>query len=204
MASVAFDHRPGGIPAADAASLRWYAIHTRSRHEKRVTADLLEKAVHAYLPLSSAERQWSDRRKTVDTPLFPGYVFVKILPDAQARVPVLQVNGVIGFLGVRGVGVPIPETEIAAIQTLQREKVPVQPHPFVKVGQRVRICGGSLDGLEGLLTGMDGTKSLVVSIELIERSVALRISGYHVVPVESGPNPGSRTAAEFPAQARGN
>lgn len=172
----------------------WFAIQTRSRHEKRVTADLQEKAIHAYLPLCSMERQWSDRRKLVDMPLFPGYVFVKIAADVPARVPVLQTDGVIGFLGVRGIGVPIPDEEIAAIQTVLREKIPVAPYPFVQVGERVRICGGSLDGLEGLLTGMEGNKNLIVSIDLIERSVAIRISGFKVVPVAQG-NVAAGTAA---------
>jgi transcription antitermination factor NusG len=171
---------------ASAAVLRWFAIQTRSRHEKRVTADLQEKAVQAYLPLASVERQWSDRRKVVDMPLFPGYVFVKIENDVPARIPVLQTDGVIGFLGVRGIGIPIPEEEIAGIQTVLRQKIPVKPYPFVQVGERVRICGGSLDGLEGLLTGMDGKRNLVVSIELIERSVAIRITGFKVVPVAGG------------------
>jgi transcription antitermination factor NusG len=164
---------------------RWYAILTRSRHEKRVAEDLREKAVKTFLPLRRTERQWSDRRKTVDLPLFAGYVFVKIAPDAQARVPVLQTNGVVGFLGVRGVGSAIPEAEIAAIQTVLRQKIDVEPHPYVQVGQRVRICGGSLDGLEGFWTGKEGKVSLVVSIGLIQRSVAMQISGYKVVPLES-------------------
>jgi transcription antitermination factor NusG len=173
----------GFIPAAFAVaegSRRWYAIRTRARHEKRVTAALQEKQVHAYVPLSRTEHQWSDRRKLVDTPLFPGYVFVHIPPDAESRVPVLQTNGVIAFLGVRGIGIPIPEAEISAIQTLLRAGVPVASHPFMQVGQRVRIRGGSLDGLEGLLTAVDGKRNLVVSIELIERSVAIRISGYEL------------------------
>lgn len=169
--------------AASDEGMHWYAIQTRSRHEKRVAEDLLEKSIRAYVPLCSADHQWSDRRKVVETPLFPGYVFVNVEPAAQARVAVLQTNGVISFLGVRGIGTPIPDGEIAAIQTVLQSGVPVEPHPFVLVGRRVRILGGSLDGLEGLLTGVEGKKTLVVSIELIERSVAVRISGYSVVPI---------------------
>ena len=143
-------------------------------------AYVVQQLFRAYLPLSRSERQWSDRRKLVEMPLFPGYVFVNIATDAEARVPVLRTNGVISFLGVRGVGIPIPDAEIAAIQSLLREGVPVTPHPFVQIGQRVRIRGGSLDGLEGLLTGVEGKRNLVISIELIERSVAIRISGYQL------------------------
>jgi transcription termination/antitermination protein NusG len=166
--------------AARQAGPQWFAIRTRSRREKRVAEDLSEKDVEAFLPLRHVERQWSDRRKVVETPLFSGYVFVRIEATATARVPVLQTNGVIEFLGVRGIGIPIPETEIAAIQTLERERVELEEHPFLQVGQRVRIRGGSLDGLEGILTGKDGRKSLVVSIEVIARSVAMHISGYRV------------------------
>jgi len=180
---------PAAPRSAAANGLQWFAIQTRSRHEKRVTTDLREKAVEAYLPLRSVEHQWSDRRKVVDLPLFPGYVFVRISSDAPARVPVLQTDGVLGFLGVRGIGVAIPDDEMAAIQAVMREKIPVEPHPFVQVGEKVRICGGSLDGLEGLLIGVDGKENLVMSIDLIERSVAIRVSGFKVVPVSAGPQP---------------
>jgi transcription antitermination factor NusG len=164
--------------------LVWFAVRTRARHEKRVASDLQEKSIRTYLPLCSVEHEWSDRRKLVEAPLFPGYLFVKIPQTAQARVPVLQTNGVSNFLGVRGIGIPIPEEEIKAIQQVLREGIPVEPHPFLRVGQRVRICGGSLDGMEGLLTGMGGKRNLVISIEVISRSVAIRISGYKVVPVD--------------------
>jgi len=165
-------------------ALLWFAIRTKARHEKRVTADLAEKSIQTYLPLCSVEHEWSDRQKLVEAPLFPGYVFVKIPQTAQARVPVLQTNGVSSFLGVRGVGIAIPEQEIKAIQQVLREGIPVERHPFLQVGQRVRICGGSLDGMEGLLTGMEGKRNLVISIKVISSSVAIRISGYEVVPVD--------------------
>lgn len=181
MALGATEYEAAGLAVTSRqAGPQWYAIRTRSRHEKRVAEDLNEKAVQAFLPLRQVERQWSDRRKVVETPLFTGYVFVRIEATATARVPVLQTNGVIEFLGVRGIGLPIPDAEIVAIQRLVGERVEVEEHPFLQVGQRVRICGGSLDGLEGILTGKDGRNSLVVSIDLIERSVAMRISGYRV------------------------
>jgi transcriptional antiterminator NusG len=179
-------HESSRVPAASGP--RWFAIQTRSRHEKQIVADLQEKGIQTFLPLCKAEHQWSDRRKLVEMPLFPGYVFVNIEPDAHARVPVLRTNGVIGFLGVRGVGTAIPECEIAAIQTVLKEGIPVEPHPFLQVGQRVRIRGGSLDGLEGLLSGVEGKKTFVVSIELIERSVAIRVSGFNIELAESPSN----------------
>lgn len=175
--------RGGRNLVARQEELHWYALQTRSRHEKRIQGNLQEKGIQAYLPLSEKHHQWSDRRKLVDEPLFPGYVFVKIAPDAQSRVPVLRTTGVIGFLGVRGVGIPIPESEISAIRTLLQENVEVRSHPYLELGKRVRICGGSLDGLEGILTGMEGTRGLVVSVQVIQKSVEMRISGYTIVPV---------------------
>ena len=165
---------------AGATALQWYAIQTLSRHEKRVEQGLREKAVHAFLPLNKTQNQWSDRQKTVELPLFPGYVFVNIAPDARSRVPVLQTNGVISFLGVRGIGTPIPDSEISAVQKLLQEKVPFEPYPFLKVGQGVRIRGGSLDGIKGILTQIRGDQSLVVSVDLIQRSIAMRVSGFQV------------------------
>ena len=166
--------------SAASTTLQWYAIQTRSRHEKRVEQGLREKAVHAFLPLNNTQNQWSDRQKTVELPLFPGYVFVNIAPDAQSRVPVLQTYGVISFLGVRGIGTPIPESEISAVQMLLQEKIPFVPYPFLRVGQGVRIRGGSLDGIKGILTQIRGDQSLVVSVELIQRSIAMRLSGFQV------------------------
>ena len=178
-----FEAEDVGDTATEGALL-WFAVRTKARQEKRVAADLGEKAIQTYLPLWSVEHRWSDRRKLVKEPLFPGYVFVKIPQTAQARVPVLQTNGVSNFLGVRGVGIPVPDEEIKAVQQILREGIPVEPHPFLQVGQRVRICGGSFDGMEGLLTSMEGKQNLVISIEVISRSVAIRISGYKVVPVD--------------------
>ena len=158
-------------------------MQTRSRHEKRVAAMLQDKTIQAYLPLCTSRNQWSDRRKDVNTPLFPGYVFVRIDEDAQSRVQVLQTNGVVNFLGVRGVGVAIPNEEIETVQAILRKSIPVERHPFLQIGQRVRISGGSLEGLEGVLSAMPGPRRLVISIELIQRSVSIEVTGYDVQPI---------------------
>jgi transcriptional antiterminator NusG len=163
--------------------LSWYGVQTRSRHEKRVAAMLQDKTIQAYLPLCTSRNQWSDRRKDVNTPLFPGYVFVRIDEDAQSRVQVLQTNGVVNFLGVRGVGVAIPNEEIETVQAILRKSIPVERHPFLQIGQRVRISGGSLEGLEGVLSAMPGPRRLVISIELIQRSVSIEVTGYDVQPI---------------------
>ncbi len=160
----------------------WFAVQTRPRYEKKVTAELQEKGIKAFLPLCSALHQWSDRRRAVQMAVFPGYVFVRIAPALNARVSVLRTNGVIGFVGVRGIGTPIPDDEIDAVQTLLQQRIPFEPYPYLNVGQRVCIRGGSLDGIKGFLTAVNSDESLIVSVELIQRSIAMRIKGYRVEP----------------------
>jgi transcription antitermination factor NusG len=158
----------------------WFAIQTRPRYEKKITAELQEKGIKAFLPLCSAKHQWSDRRREVHQPVFPGYVFVRIVPVAQARVAVLRTNGVISFVGVRNMGIPIPESEMVAIQTIFEEGVAFEPYPYLKVGQQVTIRGGCLDGVSGVLMARNGDRSLIISVNLIQRSIAMRIEGYQV------------------------
>src|SRR5450755_782643 len=105
---------PGFEVSGDQVS--WFAVQTRPRYEKKVNAELQEKGMKAFLPLYSATHQWSDRRRLVHMPLFPGYVFVRIAPSAHQRVAVLQTNGVLSFVGVRNMGIPIPDSEIDAIR----------------------------------------------------------------------------------------
>lgn len=160
--------------------LFWYAIQTRPRYEKKVTVELEEKGVKAFLPLHSATHRWSDRRRVVKLPLFPGYVFVRIAPLLHARVSVLRTHGVISFVGVRNVGIAIPDGEIESIQTVLQGGVACEPYPYLRVGQSVRIRGGCLDGVSGVLMGVNGNRSLIISVSLIQKSVAMRIEGYRV------------------------
>jgi transcription antitermination factor NusG len=158
----------------------WFAIQTRPRYEKKVTVELQEKGVKAFLPLHSATHQWSDRRRLVQTPLFPGYVFVRITPVANVRVSVLRTNGVVNFVGLRNMGVPIPDREIEAVQTVLDGGGAFEFYPYLHVGHRVCIRGGCFDGVSGVLMGVNGDRSLVVSVNLIQRSIAMRIEGYKV------------------------
>jgi transcription antitermination factor NusG len=157
----------------------WYAIHTRSRHEKKVTEQLEDKGITTFLPLVRQTHRWSDRNKTIQCALFPGYTFVHHAWPND-RLAVLQTPGVVGFVGIRGLALPIPDKEIEDIQTLLAQNVTCALHPFLSVGQRVRIRGGCLDGVEGILLAKNSDRSLVVSIELIQRSVSARIDGYDV------------------------
>jgi transcription antitermination factor NusG len=172
--------------ATNAAALeacRWYAIQTRSRHEKMVVRQLDLQQVTTFLPISTELRKWSDRRKLVQFPLFPGYAFVHMPASPQERLKVLRTDGVVGFVGTHGQGIPIPDSEIEAVKTLLASDVPFRSHPFLKVGQRVRIRSGALDGMEGILVAENGDRSLVISVDPIQRSLSIRIQGYELEPV---------------------
>jgi len=162
---------------------QWYAIHTRPRHEKRTASELEGKGIVTFLPLVTEIHRWSDRRKKVELPLFRGYLFVNIPVSAELRVAVLSTGGVLNFVGAHNQGTSIPESQIEQIRTLLDSKVPFSSHPFLKVGQRVRIRGGCLEGMEGILTAQNGANRLVVSVDGIHRALSISLEGYDVEPV---------------------
>jgi transcription antitermination factor NusG len=161
------------------AVAQWYAIQTRPRHEKKVAAELKEKRIDSYLPLLNQIHRWSDRRKAVQVPLFPGYVFVHSQLVPMVRYSILTIWGALAFVGPQREATPIPDTQIEDIRTLLETKVSLSPYPFLKVGQRVRVRGGALDGMEGILV-TNGHKRLVISVESIQRSLSITIEGYDV------------------------
>jgi transcription antitermination factor NusG len=124
--------------------------------------------------------RWSDRKKIVQLPLFTCYVFAKIPPTNPDRIRLLRVDGVLSLVGTRGVGTPIPDDQIESVRILLDEQLPVSSHPFLKVGQRVRIRSGALDGMEGILVSNNGDSTLVVSVDAIQRSLSVRLEGYEV------------------------
>jgi transcription antitermination factor NusG len=170
-------------PAVACETAQWYAIQTRPRHEKSVAAELEQKGILTFLPLVTQVHRWSDRRKKVELPLFSCYTFVQIVPTPETRVSVLRTNGVLNFVGCRNQGAPIPEPQIQSVRTLLASKVPFTSYPFLKVGQRVRIRGGCMDGVEGILIRQNGERGLVLSVDMIQRSLAISIEGYDVEPV---------------------
>jgi transcription antitermination factor NusG len=179
-------HEPmaaGQWTAASAVEPQWYAIHTRSQHEKSVSAQLEDRGITTFLPLVTELHRWSDRRKLVQLPLFSCYTFLHMpfVPELWAKV--LRVGGVLGFVGVRGQGIPIPEKQIETIRTLPGINAPYTLCPFLKVGQHVRVRGGSLDGIEGILVSRNGERTLVISVEPIQRSLAVQLGDYQVEPV---------------------
>lgn len=163
----------------------WYAVHVRSRHEKRVASELERKGIKAFLPLYREVRQWSDRRMAVETPLFSCYAFVNIDASARSRVEVLRTAGVLTFVGGNQKTVSIPDSEIENLETVLANRISLAHHPFLAVGQRVRVRGGALEGVEGILTRVNGSSRLVISVETIQRSLSITVDGYQVEAVTS-------------------
>lgn len=165
------------------ADEHWYALHTRTRHEKMVEQRLQERGVQTFLPLVTEIHRWSDRKKKVQLPLFNGYVFAKLARSRAERLRVLSIDGVFCVVGSGGEGTPIPEEQIQTVRAVLEGEMPWSGHPFLKVGQRVRVQGGALDGVEGILVDRCGDSTLVISVEAIQRSIAVRVQGYQVLPV---------------------
>jgi len=166
--------------AYSAEGAQWYALHTKPQHEKSVVAHLQRQGLTTFLPLVSEIHRWSDRQKVVQLPLFSCYAFVymNLVPESWART--MSVTGVLRFVGGRRGGIPIPETQIHAVKTLLTSKLPYSICPFLEVGQRVRIRGGALHGVEGILTGRNGDRVLIISVQPIQRSLSVRIGDYGV------------------------
>jgi transcription antitermination factor NusG len=157
----------------------WFAVQTRYRFEKRVAVQLSGKGIGVFLPLRKENRTWSDRKKIITVPLFPGYMFVRSDRSMLRRLLILQTGGVMGLVSFAGTAAIVSPKQIDDLQLLLAEDVPFSLYPFLQVGKRVRIRGGCLHGVEGLLTQRDKGK-LVISIESIQRSLAIEIQGYEV------------------------
>jgi transcription antitermination factor NusG len=160
---------------------KWYALRVRSRHEVAVARHLDARGLESFLPLYRCQRRWSDRFKEIDVPLFPGYVFCHF--NALNRLPVLTIPGVVHVVGIGKIPVPVDETEIAALQVAVKSGLPSQPWPFLRIGHRVRIEHGPLCGIEGILLAFRGHQRLVLSVTLLQRSVAVQVDEAGVQPI---------------------
>jgi transcription antitermination factor NusG len=156
----------------------WFAVYTRSRHELTVKNQLDAKGVLNFLPSYTKLSHWKDRRKEINLPLFPGYLFVKVL--VNDRIDVLKTFGVVYIVGNSSGPLPVPEDSIQSIQSILERGLKVDPHPYLKVGSRVRITDGPLKGIEGILIRKKNRTLLVLSIDLIQRSVSMEIESWKV------------------------
>lgn len=163
--------------------LRWYALHTRARHELVVGSRLREQGMETFVPTLQEVHTWSDRKKKVEVPLFSCYLFVRCALSPEDRTLVRRIDSVLGFVGARGVGMPIPDEQMESVRAVLAQARPCRSHPFLKAGQRVRVRGGALDGVEGIFLSENGDHSLIISVDAIQRSMAVRIDGYDIEPV---------------------
>ncbi|MGV8078841.1 MAG: transcription termination/antitermination protein NusG [Syntrophales bacterium] len=165
----------------------WYAIHTRSRHEDKVHLGLTQKAIHAFLPKMEVWSRRTDRRKKIRVPMFPGYLFAETAEmDDKSRLDILKTSGVVRILGRPNSQepIPVPDETIDAIQRLVASRVEIQQIQYPKVGERACITDGPFRGIEGVVLKADYRQELfVVSIELLQRSVAIRLEGFQVAKI---------------------
>jgi transcription antitermination factor NusG len=175
----------------------WYALYTRHQHEKAIAQALSGKGFEVFLPLYSIVRRWNDRVKNLSLPLFPGYVFLR--GGLERKIPVLTTPGVHHFVSSGDRPVPISETEIEAVRQASASRTRVEPHPFLKCGDWVRVKTGPLEGLEGILTRWKAAFRLVLSVELLRQSVSVEVEAGSV---ESIPEPRRlRVKAPVPIQS---
>ena len=178
--------RPGVEPEPS-----WYAVYTRSNFEKRVTTELTARGLENYLPLVEKVHQWNDRKKVVQLPVFPGYVFARFADNGKNRLEVLRTAGTVRILGHGDRVEPVPQSEIESIRRLLKGNVPFFAHPFLREGAWVRVKRGPLKDLEGLLLRVKSKTRLVVSISILSQSVATETDIGDVEVIRREP-PGSR------------
>ena len=157
---------------------RWYAVWTRSRHEQVVRTQLDEKHVPAFLPTMRRWSRWKDRKKQIDVPLFPGYVFARF--EAGERLSVLKCSGVVSIVSFDGEPAPVPDHEIEGIRTLVESTLPYDPCPTIKTGTLVEVSHGPLKGVVGRLTRKGSQARLVLSVELIGQAVSVQVDAADV------------------------
>lgn len=170
----------GGAEVAVGARVRWYAAYTCANHEKRVASQLKARSVEHFLPLYESIRRWKDRRVKLEMPLFPGYIFVRLA--LQNRLPVLQIPGLANLVGFKGMPTALPDDEIEGLKKGLMSGVRVEPHAFLTVGRRVRITAGPFAGLEGVVKRKKKNLRVVISLEIIQRSVAVDVDAWDIVP----------------------
>jgi transcription antitermination factor NusG len=160
---------------------KWYALQVRPRFEKIVAVHLNHKGYEDYLPLYRSRRRWSDRIKEVDLPLFPGYIFCKF--DVSHRLPILLIPGVMSVVGLGRNPLSVSEDEIVAVQNVVKSGLTYQPSGFISTGQLARVERGPLRGLVGIVVETKKNCRLIVSVNLLQRSVAVELDSDSVMPV---------------------
>lgn len=155
-------------------TLHWYALYVRSRHEKFVSDELNKKNIETYLPVREVTRHWSDRKKIIHQPLFSGYVFVKVA--LKDRWDILNTAGVVRFVGPSAARpIEVREEDLKTMQKFLKEKVQLDPFPYLKEGQRVYVRSGPFKGAEGFVVRKEDHCRLVLSLDALMQSISIRI-----------------------------
>jgi transcription antitermination factor NusG len=158
----------------------WYPLQTRYQCEKKVDAALRHEGFESFAPMQLETRRWSDRTKLVEAPLFPGYTFVRMEAEPELLIKVLRLPGLVRFVMSGRELVAVPNEEIETVRTLVQSSISYQPGPFPAVGERIRIHGGCLEGVEGILIAQTGRGEIVISVGAIQRSLKIPLAGYQV------------------------
>jgi transcription termination/antitermination protein NusG len=200
---LALDHTQDNTQTVSTQA--WFVLWTQSHCERLVTDQLAAKGFEVFLPTISTWSRQRGVRRMMSLPMFPGYSFIRHAVDKHSYVEILKTRGVVRILGDGWDRLePVPDTEVAAIQRLVQADVPVFPHAYLREGQRVRIVDGPLRGIEGVLLQSKPSKGLlVVSVELLRRSVAVEVDGTQVVPSAPGWQAWKPGANAAPAGAAG-
>lgn len=187
MATALVQSIAPGVPDASYLldQLHWYAAYTSARHEKKVAAQLEERTVECFLPLYETVRRWKNMRARVQLPLFPGYVFVRM--PLRDRLKVLQLPGVVRLVGFNGLPQSLPDDDIEKLRTGLGQRLRAEPHPYLTAGRRVRIAGGPLAGFSGIIVRRKGSLRVVISLDLLTRSVAVDVDSADLEAATSMP-----------------
>jgi transcriptional antiterminator RfaH len=165
----------------DLQSKPWFALRVRSNHERLTGLHLRERGYEEFSPCYKVEKRWSDRTKQIDQFLFPGYIFCRF--DPNDRLPILTAPGVVDVVGFGKQPEPVPCAEIERVRQMVESGLAVMPYPYVQVGQAVLIERGPLSGVEGILVEVKGKVRLVVSINLLQRSVSAEVDRHSIRPI---------------------
>jgi transcription antitermination factor NusG len=169
------------------AQTLWYAGYTAARHEKRIAEQLQQRSVEHFLPLYETIHRWRNGRHRVQLPLFPGYVFVRIA--LRERLRVLEIPGFVRLVGFSSIPCALPEAEIDAMREALNKGISAEPYPYLTVGTRVEIRDGPLQGMTGILLRRRGQCRVVLSIDLIRRSMVVEVEAEDVMPVRTSSTP---------------
>lgn len=167
-------------PPEEPRDEKWYALYTCVRHEKRIAEQIERRSLPCFLPVYRSMRRWADRRKELELPLFPGYVFVRM--GLQRKLAVLQIPGVVHLVSFDGKPAEVPVEEIETWRTRLSGAAGIEPHPYLRRGRRVRVRRGAMQGLEGIVSRRKGHCRVVFSIDLIQRSVAIELEEEDLEP----------------------